>query len=42
MSFKRYGSFKGVTTLQEMAETVCVAGASWKASFLDNKAAQYI
>ena len=33
---------KSSTNLQEMAETIYEAGASWKQSFLDNKAAQYI
>ena len=36
----KYGSFKRVTIV--ITETACEAGAIWKRSFLDNKAAQYI
>ena len=40
----RYGSFNRFTILQENAKskTIWEAGASWKGSFLDNIASQYI
>ena len=34
-------SFKTVSILQEIAETVCEAGASGKGSVIDIKAVQY-
>ena len=42
LQFKRYYSFKIVTILQEMDETLYEAGANWKESFLNIKDAQYI
>ena len=36
------GQFKTVTILEEMASTVCGAGAHWKRSVLHIKAAHYI
>ena len=38
MTFTRYGSFKTVTTLKNISETVFKAGAGRKGSILDFKA----
>ena len=37
MPFTRYSSFKTITILREMAETICEAGATGKESVLDIK-----